>query len=79
MQVNLLERDQTKVLGWCGGKEAIIKIDAGDEWTEYTAEAPLKPEARVLTLFLRIKYPTEGKAIWIDDVSIERAEPAAAP
>jgi hypothetical protein len=70
-EINLLERDGSKVLGWCGGKNVLIPLDAGSEWKEFSAEVPVRAEARVLTLFVRIQEPKPGKTVWIDDVSVE--------
>lgn len=70
-EINLLERDKEKVLGWCGGKQALVKIDPTADWKEYAAEVDVKPEAQVLTLMIRINHPNAGKTVWVDDLSIE--------
>jgi len=75
-QINLLERSAEKVIGWCGGKQAIVSIDAGNDWREYTAEVPVAAEARVLTLMIRINHSTPQKAVWLDDISFEFADAA---
>ncbi len=74
-EINLLERDRSKVLGWCGGKTALVSIGSGGDWKEYTAEVPLHDEARVLTMFIRINNPAPGKTVWVDDISLEFVEP----
>ena len=75
-EIDLLERSGQKVIGWCGGKQAMVSIDAGTDWREYTAEVPVAAEARVLTLMIRINHPAPAKTVWVDDVSFEFANAA---
>ena len=73
-EINLLARDASRVIGWCGGKAALASIGNVGDWKEFSAEVPLQAEARVLTLFIRIQNPAAGKTIWVDDLSIESAD-----
>lgn len=70
-EIDLLERGAKKVLGWCGGKQALVTVDAAADWKEYSIEVQVKPETRLFTLMIRINHPAAGKTIWIDDLSLE--------
>jgi hypothetical protein len=76
-EFNLLERDGPKVIGWCGGKQTLAAIDAGPQWKAYSVTAPLSPNARTLTLMLKLNEPTANKTVWIDDLSFEFEDAAA--
>ena len=75
-EINALGRDRNQTYGWCGGEQALVKIQPSRDWQEYVAEVPVEDRVRMITLMLRINNPEAGKTLWVDDLSIEFIEPS---
>jgi hypothetical protein len=69
--VRILERDDTKVLGWVEKKETLLPLESSSDWKEYEVSGKLSDSARGVTLFVFLKNPRAGQTIWLDDVSLE--------
>jgi len=76
VQVSILERDQTQVIGWADGKPS-EPVTAPDQWQENVVEVPISAATKVITLFFGLKKPVAGQSFWLDDVSVELVSPPA--
>jgi hypothetical protein len=69
--VRVLERDQSKVLGWLEGKETLLPLEPSPDWREYEVLGKLSDSARVVTVFVFLRNPRARQTIWLDDLSLE--------
>ncbi len=75
--LRVLERGPSGVIGWLDNKVDAVVIDKGATWSEYSVDAPLKDATSMLTLQVAIAHASAGKAVWIDDLSVEQIPGAA--
>lgn len=75
VSVRILERDDTKVLGWLEKKETLLPLESSSDWKEYEITRTLSDSARGVTLFVFLKNPRAGQTVWLDDVSLELLQP----
>jgi hypothetical protein len=74
----VLERDESKVTGWLGGKNDAIRFEPSADWKEFVATGQLKAATRGLTIYVVALKPQVGQSVWIDDLSVE-VVPTLAP
>ena len=70
MQVSVLERNSTGVIGWAGGK-ATYTAKASGQWQENELKVPVDNGTQVIVLYFGLKNPVGSQSFMLDDVSVE--------